>query len=129
VLPPADLNAPTLKFAGTERGSPDQAYPRFKSNATLDWSAESFGFSLTGRYISKVDERDGVHTMKAVLYGDIQAYFAPSWMNHAWRLTLGVNNVFNRNPPACFTCDSANFDPTTYDVPGQFGYARLSLEF
>jgi iron complex outermembrane receptor protein len=129
LVPPADLNAPTLHFAGTERGSPDQAYPRFKSNVTIDWSTPAFGVSVTGRYIGKVDERDGVHTMKPVLYGDLQAYFAPEWMNHAWRLTLGVNNVFDRNPPACFTCDSANFDPTTYDIPGQFGYARISLDF
>jgi iron complex outermembrane receptor protein len=129
VVPPSDLNAPTLEYAGTERGSPDQAYPKFKLNATLDWSAPGYGASFTGRYISKVDERDGVHTMGAVFYGDIQAYFSPGWMDHRWRLTLGVNNLFNRNPPPCFTCDSANFDPTTYDLPGQFGYARLSFGF
>jgi len=127
VLPPADLGAPPLKFAGTERGSPDQAYPRFKANATIDWSGQNFGGSFTGRYISKVAERDGVHTMGRVFYGDVQLYFSPAWMDHRARLTIGVNNVFDRDPPACFTCDSANFDPTTYDVPGQFGYARISF--
>ena len=65
--------------------------------------------------------------MGSVFYGDIQLYLSPSWMDNRWRLTLGVNNLFNRNPPPCFTCDSANFDPTTYDIPGQFGYARLSF--
>ncbi len=128
VKPPADLNAPTLKYAGTERGSPDQAYPRFKANATIDFSMPAFGASFTGRYISKVDERDGVHTMGSVFYGDAQFYVSPSWMDHRFRLTFGVNNIFNRNPPPCFTCDSANFDPTTYDVPGQFGYLRLSYK-
>ena len=43
--------------------------------------------------------------------------------------TAGVNNIFDRDPPQCFTCDSANFDPTTYDLPGQFGYLRLSYGF
>jgi len=129
VIPPSDLNAPTLEYAGTERGSPDQAYPKFKFNATIDWSSDAWGLSFTGRYISEVDERDGVHTMGDVFYGDIQAYFAPSWMNHRWRLTAGVNNLFDRDPPPCFTCDSANFDPTTYDIPGQFWYARLSYGF
>jgi iron complex outermembrane receptor protein len=127
VLPPADLGAPTLELAGTERGSPDQAYPRFKLNATIDWSSMGYGASFTGRYISKVAERDGVHTMGSTFYGDVQLYFSPAWMDHRWRLTLGVNNLFDRDPPACFTCDSANYDPTTYDVPGQFGYARLSF--
>lgn len=127
VLPPADLGSPPVKLAGTERGSPDQAYPRFKLNATLDWSSKAYGASFTGRYISSVAERDGVHRMGSTFYGDIQLYLSPSWMDNRWRLTVGVNNLFNKNPPPCFTCDSANFDPTTYDIPGQFGYARLSF--
>ena len=40
--------------------------------------------------------------------------------------TIGVNNVFNVDPPPCFSCTGPNFDPTTYDVPGQFGYLRLT---
>ena len=128
VAPPADLNAPTLHCAGTERClASDQAYPRFKLNATIDWSTPSYGASFTGRYISKVAERDGVHTMKATFYGDVQAYFSPGWLDNRMRLTLGVNNVFNKAPPPCFTCDGANFDATTYDLPGQFGYIRLSF--
>ena len=129
ILPPADLGAPVQEYAGTERGSPDQAYPRVKFNATLDWSTRNYGASFTGRYISKVDERDDIHTMGATFYGDVQVYVSPSWMDNRWRLTLGVNNVFNKAPPQCFTCQSANFDPTTYDLPGQFGYARLSFGF
>jgi len=43
-------------------------------------------------------------------------------------LTLGVNNVFNQDPPGCFSCSVNNFDPTTYDVPGQFGYLRVSYK-
>ena len=41
---------------GTERGSPDQAYPKFKGNATLDWTLGSFDASVTGRYIAHVTE-------------------------------------------------------------------------
>lgn len=129
IVPPSDLNAPTQEYAGTERGSPDQAYPKFKLNGTIDWSGPTFGASFTGRYIAAVDERDGEHRMGSVFYGDAQLYFSPGWMEHRLRLTAGVNNIFDRDPPQCFTCDSANFDPTTYDVPGQFGYLRLSYGF
>jgi iron complex outermembrane receptor protein len=65
--------------------------------------------------------------MGSVFYGDVQLYFSPDFQDHRLRLTIGVNNVFNKQPPVCFTCDSANFDPTTYDLPGQFGYARVSF--
>ena len=128
ILPPADLNAPTIKCAGTERcGATDQAYPRFKATTTVDYSTEAWGLSFTGRYISKVTESDG-NVMGTTFYGDMQAYFSPAWLNHRTRFTIGVNNIFDKNPPACFTCDSANFDPTTYDIPGQFGYIRLSYK-
>ena len=46
----------TEKRAGTEEGSPTQSYPRFKSIGILDWDLDSFGVSLTGRYISKLRE-------------------------------------------------------------------------
>jgi iron complex outermembrane receptor protein len=128
IKPPADLGAPTIKCAGTERcAATDQAFPRFKLNATLDWSTEAYGLSLTGRYISKVDESDG-NVMGSTFYGDIQAYFSPGWMDHRTRFTIGVNNIFNKQPPACFTCDGANFDAGTYDLPGQFGYLRLTYK-
>lgn len=128
ILPPADLNAPTIKCAGTERcAASDQAYPRFKGTATVDYSTDAWGLSFTGRYISKVTESDG-NVMGTTFYGDMQAYFSPAWLDHRTRFTIGVNNIFDKDPPACFTCDSANFDPTTYDVPGQFGYIRLSYK-
>jgi len=128
-LPPSDLNAPTQHCVGTERClATDQAYPRFKGNATIDWTTRTYGVSFTGRYISGVDESNGNH-MGATFYGDIQLFYSPNLMANRWRLTLGVNNLFNKAPPACFTCDGANFDTTTYDVPGQFGYVRLSFGF
>ncbi|WP_242150793.1 TonB-dependent receptor domain-containing protein [Sphingomonas sp. BAUL-RG-20F-R05-02] len=126
VAPPAELNAPTLRCVGTERClNTDQAFPEFKLNSTLDWSSAAFGASFTARYISAVYESDG-HRMGATFYGDVQVYFSPAWLSSKLRLTAGVNNVFNKAPPSCNTCDSANFDPTTYDLPGQFGYLRLS---
>ena len=115
------------KCVGTERClSTDQAFPRFKLNSTIDFSTAFAGASFTARYISAVKESDG-HRMGRTFYGDVQLFFSPAWMDHEVRFTLGVNNVFNKQPPICNTCDSANFDPTTYDLPGQFGYLRLSF--
>jgi iron complex outermembrane receptor protein len=33
-----------------------------------------------------------------------------------------VNNLLNRDPPACFRCSLNGFNGQTYDVPGIFGY-------
>ncbi len=114
---------------GTERGSPDQAFPKFKGNGTIDWSLGDVAASFTGRYIDSVVEVDGSgNTLHSRFYGDVQLSYSPSAFDRRVTLTLGVNNVFNQDPPACFSCSVNNYDPTTYDVPGQFGYIRLSYK-
>jgi iron complex outermembrane recepter protein len=113
---------------GTERGSPDQAFPKFKGNGTINWSLGDFGGSFTGRYISSVQETGTVNKLDSRFYGDVQLIFTPGFLDKRFAFTIGVNNVFDNDPPACFTCSLNNFDPTTYDVPGQFGYARISYK-
>ena len=114
---------------GTERGSPDQAYPKFKGNGTIDWSLGDFAASFTGRYIDSVIEVDGSNnTLQSRFYGDIQLNYSPSAFDRRITFTAGVNNVFNQDPPACFSCSVNNYDPTTYDVPGQFGYLRITYK-
>ena len=112
---------------GTERGSPDQAYPRFKANGTIDWTLGDFGAAFTGRYISGVTESNG-NRLGKTFYGDIQLSYSPSQLDRRVTFTAGVNNLFNKNPPGCFTCSVNNYDPTTYDVPGQFGYFRVAVK-
>ena len=121
-----------LNRRGTERGSPDQAFPKFKGNGTIDWSFEGIAASFTGRYVDSVTEINPntslPNRLKHRFYGDAQISFAPAFADHRLGLTVGVNNVFNSDPPACFSCSINNYDPTTYDVPGQFGYVRVSYK-
>lgn len=117
-----------LNRKGTERGSPDQAFPKFKGNGTIDWSLGDVSASFTGRYISSVQETGAANKLASRFYGDIQLIFTPSLLDKRFAFTVGVNNVFDKDPPACFTCSLNNFDPTTYDVPGQFGYVRISYK-
>jgi iron complex outermembrane receptor protein len=121
----------TTEYKGTERGAPDQAYPHFKGLATIDWALGPVTASVTGRYIDNVaeipvDENATANKLRSRLYSDVQLQFRPSWFSTGLALTLGVNNVFDKDPPACFSCSLNNFDPTTYDIPGRFGYVRLS---
>ncbi|MBW6524670.1 TonB-dependent receptor [Sphingomonas sp. RHCKR47] len=124
---PATDGTTTTRYTGTERGSPDQAYPHFKGQAILDWSGGPIGATLTGRYIDNVIESQNGNRLDARFYTDVQLQFRPSWLDNRLALTIGVNNVLDRDPPACFSCSLNNYDPTTYDVPGQFGYLRLSF--
>jgi iron complex outermembrane receptor protein len=123
---PATNGSTTTRYTGTERGSPDQAYPRFKGLATIDWSIGPITTSFTGRFIDNVVELQNGNKLKERLYGDVQLIFRPSVLGDRTALTFGVNNVFDKDPPGCLSCSLNNYDPTTYDVPGRFGYVRLS---
>jgi len=116
-----------LDRKGTERGSPDQAFPKYKGNATIDWQSGWLGASFTGRYIDGVVESGADNRLNSRFYGDVQLRLTPLFMGKRFGISAGVNNVFNSDPPACITCSLNNFDPTTYDVPGQFGYLKLTV--
>ena len=122
---PATVGVTVTNYRGTTRGFPDQSYPRFKGNAVIDWDIGLVRASFTSRYIDAVREGDG-SKLKSTFYGDAQLGFSPDWFDHRLGVTIGVNNIFNQDPPACTSCTGPNYDPTTYDVPGQFGYLRLS---
>lgn len=124
---PSATGFDTTSYRGTTRGFPDQSYPKFKGNAVVDWSLGDIAASFTGRYIRGVVEGDG-NKLGNTFYGDVQLSFTPSFLDKRTVFTIGVNNVFNQDPPACNTCTGPNYDPTTYDVPGQFGYARISYK-
>ncbi len=117
---------------GTERGSPDQAYPKFKGNGTIDWSLGDFAASATGRYVDSVTEINpntgGPNKLNSRFYLDAQIIYTPSFLDRRLAFSVGVNNITNQDPPACFSCGGNNYDPSTYDVPGQFGYLRISYK-
>ena len=123
---------------GTERGSPDQAYPKFKGNTTLDWTLGAFNASVTGRYIQHVTEFSltdlgGIagkrtNVLGSRFYVDAQLNWALPVLENRVTLTVGGNNLTDKDPPGCFTCSINNYDPTTYDVPGRFYYGRIAYK-
>jgi iron complex outermembrane receptor protein len=127
VIVPITGGTQTISREGTEQGSPSQGFPKWKSIGVIDWDGTSFGASLTGRYISKLEEGDG-NTMNSRFYTDLQLrWTAPSFADN-FEFAVGVNNMFKTKAPGCFTCDINNFDPTMYDVPGRFFYARAHVK-
>jgi len=125
-VPTATGLAP-VEREGTERGSPDQAYPKTKSTMMLDWDRGDFGATLTGRYISSVQETGTDNKLNSRTYVDAQVRWNPSFLDEDIRLAFGVNNLFDKDPPGCITCGLNNYDPNAYDAPGRFLYMQLSF--
>lgn len=134
-----------VERAGTELGSPERAYSKFKSSLFMDWTLGQWNAGLTGRYIKGVDEacggtiggfgffehcsdgEDG-NRLDSVVYADAQVTFAPESMDDQMAVTLGVQNFLNKKPPLCTSCDLNNFDGTVHQIPGRFFYARLTFK-
>jgi iron complex outermembrane receptor protein len=123
---PATTGFTKVKRAGTERGSPDQAYPRFKATTQLDWTFGRFTTNLTGRFIDSVRDTADAIELKSRYYLDVSIDYRLPFLNDSLLLSVGVNNVTNSDPPACPACNNGAFDPGTYDVPGRFGFVRLT---
>jgi iron complex outermembrane receptor protein len=49
-------------------------------------------------------------------------------MDGGFTFTVGVNNLFNEEPPICFSCDLNSLDGTVYPIEGQFLYGRVIFE-
>ena len=82
--------------------------------------------TLTGRYIHSVQEAGAANKLESRLYVDAQLRWRPDFMDQDISFAVGVNNLFDKDPPGCITCGLNNYDPNAYDAPGRFMYLQLS---
>ncbi|NEX91703.1 TonB-dependent receptor [Caulobacter sp. 17J65-9] len=126
-LVPTGAGLAAIKREGTERGSPDQAYPETKSTLTVDWDRADWGATVGLRYLSAVEESQAANTLDARTYFDAQFRWRPEMFDDQFGLAFGVNNLFDKDPPGCVSCGLNNYDPNAYDAPGRFFYLRANF--
>jgi iron complex outermembrane recepter protein len=126
-LPVAD-GVQVIDRLGHEQGSPSQGFPKWKAIGLLDWDLAGFGATLTERFVSKLTESDG-HIMRERFYTDLQLRWTPAFWGNRLGLAVGANNLLNTKAPGCNTCDLNNIDPSMYDVPGRYYYARIGFKY
>ncbi|HEY0504109.1 MAG TPA: TonB-dependent receptor [Lysobacter sp.] len=124
-------------------------YWRIKSNLYLDWTYGDFGATWGMRYKSGLDEvcpfgaddeeiaycsdpnrRTATgpaprNYLGAVTYHDIQVRYNTPWNA---TVSVGANNVFDKEPPLALTAPYNQFDPQ-YDLPGAFYYLQYRQRF
>jgi iron complex outermembrane recepter protein len=121
----------------------DSAIPDWTSNVTLDWALGQWTAAWTLRHISELREDCGravsfavcsnpatsTNILEATTFNDMQVAYRFDEMNDL-RLTFGVNNVFDKDPPICLSCSLNGYDASTYDIPGgRFFYLRAEMKF
>lgn len=121
----------------------DSAIPEWTSTLTTHWTHGDWSASWSMRYVDRLrescasangfpicpDSQADRHTLGATTVHDLQlGWRSDAWMNGV-KLTVGVNNAFDKNPPICLSCTLNGYDPGTYDLPGRYWYAKLGVEF
>lgn len=99
--------------------------PRLRGNGSVAWNYQKFGASVTADYIGGfTDLAPSVLRVKQQVITGLQvSYDLPK----ETKLTLGVNNVFDRNPP--LTASSTGYaEQTSYFLP-RFVYLDVTKHF
>ncbi|KAF1014801.1 MAG: Vitamin B12 transporter BtuB [Stenotrophomonas maltophilia] len=121
----------------------DSTIPEWTSNATLNWSLANWNATWTVRHIPEWTEdcgdavafpvcsnqAAGTNTLSATTFHDLQVGYRVDWMK-GLQLSVGLNNVFDKDPPICLSCSLNGYDASTYDIPrGRYWYLRADLRF
>ena len=117
--------------------------PKWSSNLTLDWAHANLFGSWSVRHVSSLweecgpiaafevcrDQAAGINRLGSVTYHDARFGVSTGWLGGS-RFSVGVNNVFEKEPPICVSCTLNGYDASLYDIPGgRFWYLRAEIEF
>ena len=135
----------------------DKGIPKWKSTLGINWLKGNWNASWTLRHVSGLTEScsdflDGspdsltnqgvcsipdtvnngnsLNYLEATTYNDVQVMWRPDFgETNDLAITFGVQNLFDEDPPACFSCSLNGYDPSNYDAQGVFGYFQVALSF
>ncbi|OFC70545.1 TonB-dependent receptor [Alteromonas confluentis] len=107
-------------------------YPKNRARMTADWTFGDLGLTGIVRYIGEfesfqalseieVSEADMVDSQTLL---DLQAYYQ---FNDETTFTLGVNNLFDTDPP--FTARGYGYVAETHMLRGQYVYGEIKYKF
>ncbi|ABZ76147.1 TonB-dependent receptor [Shewanella halifaxensis HAW-EB4] len=110
------------------------SYAKFKSNLNLTATGDDWSATYEARYIDGMDSfscNDDpsecyAPSVDSVVYHDLSANYD---LTSTVRLSGGVNNIFDEEPPYYSGNNDSNTDPYTYDVLGRFFFVRASVKF
>lgn len=126
-IPDLQLNC-AGKF-GLNCGNP---YSKLRLSSRITWNSGPMTLSVLHRYLAPVRDDDdatdyAVERIGAYHYFDLTASFDVA-KRFTW--SVGMNNLFNRQPPVLGTNqEQANTYPSTYDPYGRTFFSSVSLKF
>lgn len=104
-------------------------YPKNRWLATTNWTMDNFAANLNLSYIGEFEDFNKTRTIDAQILVDMSGAYR---FNEMFKLTLGVNNVFDEEPP--FTIGDGDTDlygyvTSVHNPMGRYIYTKLSMNF
>jgi len=108
-----------------------RSFPEWRFTSTADWFYQNWSATLIFRFVSELDEfandAPSGSTLDSEFYTDVRASYRMPFLDDDLTLTLGVNNLFENDPPVCeVSCGVIGMSPISHDLPGRLGFLRLS---
>ncbi|GHF17479.1 hypothetical protein GCM10017044_09820 [Kordiimonas sediminis] len=120
--------------AGTRNfANPFNSVPRWRGNVRLNWNLDVHSANAAIRYISSYENDQGTDSPKIGSWASMDlrySYAMPELFNaETARISIGVNNVFDKKPPALADRQRPGYDATVHDIRGRMVYAEFSIGF
>jgi iron complex outermembrane receptor protein len=104
-----------------------RAFPEWRAAMTIDWSMKRWGGALIFRWIDDMTLDSG-STLDSAFFTDLQFSFSPSLADDTYVVSIGVNNLFDEDPPVCDACGVIGLSNVVHDLPGTVGYIRFTYQ-
>jgi iron complex outermembrane receptor protein len=110
-----------------------RAFPEWRAVTTIDWTKERWAGALVFRWVDEMfiiaDASTGArNSLDSAMFADLRFSYNPSFSDDALTVTLGLNNVFDEDPPVCNPCGSIGMSRVSHDIPGTVGYVRVTYQ-
>ncbi|WP_434926458.1 TonB-dependent receptor [Shewanella sp. HL-SH2] len=110
------------------------AYAKFKSNFNITATGQDWSATYEARYIDGMDSfackadttKCYAPTVSSIVYHDLSGSYD---VTNTVRMSAGVNNIFDEEPPYFTGNNDSNTDPYTYDVLGRYFFVRANVKF
>jgi outer membrane receptor protein involved in Fe transport len=119
-------------------------FPRWRGQGYVDWQLGDWNAQWRMRYIGSFQNGGPAGTLQdtapngvagtvfkygATVYNDVTVGYDIQPLNT--RVDIGVNNLFDKQPPVLYANNSLNADtdPSTFDLMGRYFFARVTVKF
>ncbi|SQH76553.1 TonB-dependent receptor [Shewanella benthica] len=128
----SEISGQVIDYAGVITSGMG-GFAKYKSNFDLGVQGDDWSVNYQARYISSMDSygclSEGAEclapTTGSILYHDVSGSY---FFNNGVQLSLGINNLFDEEPPYYSDNNDANTDPYTYDTLGRYFYLQASIK-